>query len=113
MQISLYHNHYSKTHLDQVKQKMQVLGPPTIRAIWSATYGMWMAIEGCHRLRAAKDLGVTPIISDVSGQQTVNIQCDGRTKRIKVSALLEDLEADCWRREYISYPNPTGGVTPA
>jgi hypothetical protein len=59
MQIALLHKHYNGNHLEAVKTEMQNLGAPVIRAIWSETYGMWMAVEGCHRIRAAKDLGLT------------------------------------------------------
>lgn len=44
---------------------MRVRGAPTIRAVWMPVYGHWAALEGCHRIRAAKALGLTPEIEEV------------------------------------------------
>jgi hypothetical protein len=72
MDIILYHKHYNKEHLNAVKAEMETLGAPTIKAIWSEVYGAWLAVEGCHRLRAAAELGITPNIDDVSEEDVVN-----------------------------------------
>lgn len=61
MEIFLTHDHYDKTHLEDVKAEMIKLGAPTIR-VFDMGEGMYAAIEGCHRLRAAAALGVTPEI---------------------------------------------------
>lgn len=103
MQIALYHKHYDEQHLAEVKAKMQKLGTPTIRAIWSEAYGMWMAVEGCHRIRAAKDLGLTPNIKDISGNKTTTIQCDGDNVKVKVAELTEELQDGLWRTDYIDF----------
>lgn len=54
--IYLSHDHYDPDHLVEVKAEMAKLGSPTIRVI-DADGGYW-AVEGCHRLRAAEELGV-------------------------------------------------------
>ena len=72
MIIALLHQHYNKQHLEEVKSEMMKLGAPTIRAIWDETQGMWRAIEGCHRIRAAKELGITPIIKEYKGKSFRN-----------------------------------------
>ena len=61
MQIRLVHAHYSAAHLDAVAAQMRQLGPPTIRAV-DLGEGQYAALEGCHRLRAALELGLTPIL---------------------------------------------------
>jgi hypothetical protein len=65
MKIALIHHHYSAEKLEAVKSKMLVLGPPKIHAVWMDCYDRWQAMEGCHRIRAAKELGLTPEIIEV------------------------------------------------
>lgn len=103
MNVMLYHKHFSAQHLDEVKQEMIKRGTPTIKAVWSEAYGMWMAIEGCHRIRAAKALGLTPVIKDVTNQKTVTIQMDGENKKIAVSALIEMLNDSAAKTDYIVF----------
>jgi hypothetical protein len=54
--VILLHRHYDSSDLEEVRTQMAALGSPTIRAIEVACY--CVAIEGCHRLRAAKADGV-------------------------------------------------------
>jgi hypothetical protein len=65
MQIALVHDHYDQDHLEKVIEEMKVLGTPSIKAVWSEAYGFYCAIEGCHRIRAAKALGLVPEIVEV------------------------------------------------
>jgi hypothetical protein len=65
MRIALVHDHYSEEHLEDIKKQMLKLGPPKIHAVWMECYGHWAALEGCHRLRAAAELGLTPEIIEV------------------------------------------------
>ena len=65
MTIALVHKHYNREHLDEVKTLMVSLGAPTIHAVWMECYQMYAALDGCHRLRAAHDLGFAPVIEDV------------------------------------------------
>jgi hypothetical protein len=65
MTIVLLHSHYDKAHLANVTEEMRELGAPTIKAIWNEMNGIWFALEGCHRLRAAEALELTPEIEEV------------------------------------------------
>ena len=58
MLVSLVHDFFEPAHLEQVKKEMLELGAPTIRVIDCCDY--YSAVEGCHRLRAAKALGLVP-----------------------------------------------------
>lgn len=60
MKIVLIHNHYDEKHLKEVTAEMKNLGAPTIRAYGLGFDGLYQAIEGCHRLRACEQSGVTP-----------------------------------------------------
>jgi hypothetical protein len=63
--IALPHEHYSESHLERIKEEMRKLGPPDIKAVWFAEHGIWAALEGCHRIRAAKALGLTPRMVEI------------------------------------------------
>lgn len=65
MRVALLHNHYDESHLADVVAEMQTLGAPAIHAVWMDCYGHWVALEGCHRLRAAARLSLTPEIIEV------------------------------------------------
>ena len=65
MNIILAHNDYDAAHLAEVKAEMQSMGAPTVKAVWMEGYGAYVALEGCHRLRAAHDLGLTPQVIEV------------------------------------------------
>ena len=72
LNIVLLHRHYDDDHLAAVKNQMLKLGAPKIRCIWSEINGLWMAVEGCHRLRAALAIGITPVIINISNN--INIK---------------------------------------
>lgn len=59
MEVYLVHSHFDKCHLEEVKAEMAELGTPRIRVI-DMGEGLYAAIEGCHRLRAAAALDLTP-----------------------------------------------------
>ncbi|MBA4274080.1 MAG: hypothetical protein C0436_00340 [Alphaproteobacteria bacterium] len=65
MNIALVHDHFDVEHLAEVKAEMTVLGAPVIKAVWMECYNLYAALEGCHRIRAAKELGLVPIIDEV------------------------------------------------
>ncbi len=65
MKIALVHKHYDENHLQEVIEQMKTFGAPKIYAVWMECYGHWAALEGCHRLRAAATLGLTPEIEEV------------------------------------------------
>ncbi len=58
--VTPLHEHFRPDHLQHVIAEMQRRGPPRIRAHFDGE--AWFAKEGTHRLRAAKALGVTPIL---------------------------------------------------
>lgn len=63
--VTPLHDHYSPAHLVDVVERMRVLGRPRIRAYFDRAYGVWFALEGTHRLRAAKALGLVPVLVPV------------------------------------------------
>lgn len=103
MHIALVHKHYSAEHLAEVKAEMVKRGAPVIRAIWSEPYGTWFAVEGCHRIRAAYALGLTPTIKDISGQKRVRVQRDGDNVRMSVAQITDELTKDVWGVQIISF----------
>jgi hypothetical protein len=65
MTIILLHKHYDQSHLAAVTTQIRELGAPAIRVIRDISNDTVIALEGCHRIRAAKDLGLTPELVDV------------------------------------------------
>jgi hypothetical protein len=65
MEIALLHKHFDAEHLEAVKAEMATLGAPVIKAVWSEVANRWVALEGCHRLRAAHAWGLVPEIYEV------------------------------------------------
>ena len=47
------------------------MGAPTIKAVWMECWGVWAALEGCHRIRAAAELGLVPEIEEVEYSEDV------------------------------------------
>jgi len=86
MEVVLYHDHYSEEHLEHVKKIMIKRGSPIIRCFYDDFNDLWFAVEGCHRLRAAKELNLTPIIKDISDQKTLIYQYDGNNIKVKLNS---------------------------
>lgn len=103
MEIILTHKHFEQSHLEEVKNTMTTMGAPKIKAIWSEIYGAWLAVEGCHRIRAAKELNLIPEIIDISEDETVIMQIDGEDEEVNVSDLLEELTENAPKTDYISF----------
>jgi hypothetical protein len=57
--VILAHNTFDAEILVDVMSEMKKRGAPTIRGFWNFD-GDFQAIEGCHRVRAAAALGLTP-----------------------------------------------------
>jgi hypothetical protein len=77
--------------LGEVKQQMEKLGAPTIRAYWDGE--KYIAIEGSHRARAAKELGLTPEIKEVKLKQWVKDHDFQDLKdKVSVARILDYLE---------------------
>lgn len=71
MQIIPPHAYFDAEHLERVKDEMAVLGAPRIKAVWVESHGAWVALEGCHRIRAAAALGLVPEIDEVEWSDTM------------------------------------------
>ena len=61
--VNPLHHYYRPLHLDHVIAEMRRRGPPVLRAHFDGE--IWHAREGTHRLRAAKFLGLTPVLVPV------------------------------------------------
>ncbi len=71
MRVALLHNHYNEKQLDGVIEEMRNLGAPTIKVLDLGFDNMYQALEGCHRLRAAEVLDLTPTFIYVDPTDTV------------------------------------------
>ena len=68
---SLYLIHaVEATKLAAVKAEMLRLGAPTVRVVDCGDH--YMAIEGCHRLTAAADLGIAPVLVVLSQDDMID-----------------------------------------
>lgn len=103
MEIILTHKHFEQSHLEEVKNIMEIKGTPSIRAIWSEVYGAWLAVEGCHRVRAALELGLIPEIIDISENETAIIQCDGEEIEVNILEYAEELTDNAPKSEILSF----------
>lgn len=74
MQIALLHDHYDDAHLDAVKSEMLKMGAPVIKAVWMDCYDCYAALEGCHRIRAAKSLGIVPVIDAIDYDDVCDVE---------------------------------------
>ncbi len=66
--VTPLHAHFRQDHLEHVIGEMRRRGPPVLRAYFDGE--VWYAREGTHRLRAAKILGVVPILRSVPWWRT-------------------------------------------
>lgn len=57
--------------LEAVKREMETLGAPTIRVVDCGDY--LMALEGCHRIAAAHDLGIDPEFVVIEQDDAIDI----------------------------------------
>lgn len=69
MRIVLPHSNFDADKLAAVTAEMQTLGAPTIKAVNCGEY--FVALEGSHRIRAARALGLTPEIDEVEYSETM------------------------------------------
>lgn len=101
--IALVQDSYNEQHLRHVVEQMRKLGAPTIMAVWVECYDGWVALEGCHRLRAAAALRLTPIISpvDYDDEESTTLanllqDYDGDNKDITVADIVDDAARATW-----------------
>lgn len=68
--VTPLHAHYSPEHLQHVIRETQRRGPPHIRAHLDTETGAWFALEGTHRLMAARHLHLVPVMLAVPWPRT-------------------------------------------
>ena len=68
-------NKTDDNHTAKVKEEMNALGAPEIRGFYEGI--AFYCIEGSHRLRAAYELGLAPILIDCNTVDEVTIQMRG------------------------------------
>jgi hypothetical protein len=68
MNIILPHDHFDAAKLGTVKAEMRALGAPVIKAVNCGEF--FVALEGSHRIRAAKELGFELFIEEVEYSET-------------------------------------------
>ena len=81
------HRLNKRNHIAEVKAQMETLGAPTLRAIWSEGIGAWLAIEGSHRLVAASDAGLTPVIQPLAWDDVIEHDLQDYESPCKVQSL--------------------------
>lgn len=88
MTLIIAPNKVIAARLDRVLAKMQDLGAPTIKAYWDGE--KYWAVEGSHRLAAAKILGLTPVIEEVNIDDEIEHDIEGVDSN-RVDAILDYL----------------------
>lgn len=63
--VSPLHRYFSQAHLEHVAAQMCELGAPRLRGYYDEATGCWLLMEGTHRIRAAKLLGLAPALISV------------------------------------------------
>lgn len=82
--------------LASVQKEMEVLGVPTIRAVYQeypdadTDNCWWVAIEGSHRIAAANELDIPIRIVEVASDEVVSHD-------------FQDVETPCTAREIVEY----------
>ena len=105
MEIYLVHDHYDKNHLEEVKTEMLKLGAPTIRVI-DMGEGLFAAIEGCHRLRAAAALGIIPDLNVLDYDAVADLDVTDPALGLDLDnpgMTVADLVSDFNRRQYVTF----------
>jgi hypothetical protein len=59
------HAHFRPEHLRVVIATMLRRGPPILRGYFDGETGAWFMLEGTHRLRAAKAIGIVPVLVSI------------------------------------------------
>ncbi len=105
MEIYLVHDHYDEEHLAEVKADMLALGAPTVRVI-DMGEGIYAAIEGCHRLRAAAALGITPDLNVLDYDAVADLDVTDPALGLDLDnpgMTVADLVSDFNRRQYVVF----------
>jgi hypothetical protein len=101
MKVALLHNHYDEEHLEEVKAEMVVMGAPKIKAVWLEFCGAFAALEGCHRIRAAHALGLTPEIEEVEWSDEIMLSEIGVDAEDDMT--IEEAVEDAWKTESFEF----------
>lgn len=80
-------NKTTDSRLAEVRAEMQTLGAPVIQC-FELEDGKYLATEGSHRLTAAKELGLTPILDvidklDKDDPDTEKFYFDAKRREVK------------------------------
>jgi len=67
-------NEIDQEHLATVVDQMIQLGAPTIRVVKDEAQGLFVALEGSHRLQAAASLGLTPVLKVLDHDDMIDCQ---------------------------------------
>jgi len=105
MEIYLVHDHYDEEHLAEVKAEMEALGAPTVRVI-DMGEGIYAALEGCHRLRAAAALGITPDLNVLDYDAVAELDVTDPALGLDLDnpgMTVADLVSDFNRRQYVTF----------
>jgi len=105
MEVYLAHNHYDKAHLEEVKAVMLKMGAPTIRVI-DMGEGLYAAIEGCHRLRAAAALDITPNFDVLDYDEVADLDVTNKALGLDLDnpgMTIADLVSDFNRRQWLEF----------
>lgn len=103
MEIALVHNHFDAAHLEEVKTEMMTIGAPVIRAVWMGCYERFAALEGCHRIRAAHALGLTPVIDEIEYSDEITVCSLGLDFDMNDDMTIAQLVDDCHRRKSFTF----------
>ncbi len=94
-------NKVNADHLEMVKAEMATLGAPIIRAVHFGE-GVYVALEGSHRIVAAAELGLEPIIDEIEySDEMITIQWDGGEEEFMISELADSIYAGANRNSEI------------
>jgi hypothetical protein len=105
MEIKLYHKHYDEKHLEKVIENMKKLGAPVIRGQFDSNK-IFNAFEGCHRIRAAKELNIEPILVEVENDEDFEKLCAEHNESSGDYLSREDFEesvGDYYKAEFIEF----------
>lgn len=104
MKVALVHTEFRLSHLEKVMAEMERLGPPKIRAVWREDLGMWAALEGCHRLRAAVKLDLVPEIQEIDYVPGMTWQDAGMgVETIDYAITLDQVVRDCGKEDVVGF----------
>jgi hypothetical protein len=78
MIICPLHWYFSPAHLAEVEAEMRRRGPPTLRGHLDAVSGAFLLREGTHRIRAARRLGLAPVLVCVPWWRTPQALANAR-----------------------------------